>query len=110
MLHGFAFMLGVPGVSLAVTLLGVALWRAPAWQSARVMLAGSAALVWVTLLVFAKAMSSAVAHHATGADFAMGWQNRASVLAWVVWVALLAWRVRAIGQHASTTAATITTV
>jgi hypothetical protein len=110
MLHGFAFMLGVPGVLLAVTLLGAALWRAPAWRSARVLLAGSAALVWVTLLVFANAMSGAVANHASGADFAVGWQNRASVLAWVVWAALLAWRARAIGQNRSTTLAAVTTV
>jgi Protein of unknown function (DUF998) len=34
MLHGFAFMLGVPGVLVAVTLLTVALWRSPDWRSA----------------------------------------------------------------------------
>lgn len=109
MLHGFAFMLGVPGVLLAVSLLGAALWRVPSWRSARVLLAGSAALVWVTLLVFASAMGRAVANQATGADFAVGWQNRASVLAWIAWAAVLAWRVRAIDQNRSTTPAAATT-
>jgi hypothetical protein len=109
MLHGFAFMLGVPGVLLAVTLLGAALWREPNWRSARVLLAGSAALVWATLLVFGSSMRSAMANQSGGADFAVGWQNRAAVLAWVVWAALLAWRTRAIAQHRSTTPADITT-
>lgn len=105
-LHGFAFLLGVPGVLLAVTLLVAALWRLPSWRSARALLAGSAALVWTTLLVFGHSMSSAMVNHASGADFAVGWQNRAAVLAWVVWVAFLAGRVLAIGRLGTTTAGT----
>lgn len=103
MLHGLAFMLGVPSVLLAVTLLGVALWRVPSWRGARALLAGSAALVWITLLVFASSMSSAMASNASGLDLAVGWQNRAAVLAWVVWAALLAWRAQAIGQGRAAT-------
>ena len=102
----FAFLLGVPGVLLAVTLLVAALWRLPSWRSARALLAGSAALVWTTLLVFGHSMSSAMVNHASGADFAVGWQNRAAVLAWVVWVAFLAGRVLAIGRLGTTTAGT----
>jgi Protein of unknown function (DUF998) len=90
MLHGFAFMLGVPGVLVAVTLLTVALWRSPAWRSQRAVLLTSAALVWGTMLVFGVAMASAMASHATGPSFAVGWQNRALVLAWALWVAALA--------------------
>jgi hypothetical protein len=30
----------------------------------------------------------------TGSDFVTGWQNRALVLAWAVWVFAVAWRVR----------------
>lgn len=90
MLHGFAFMLGVPGVLFAVTLLTSALWRAPAWRSQRAVLLASAALVWVTMLVFGLAMGNAMASHASGPAFAVGWQNRALVLAWALWVAVLA--------------------
>jgi hypothetical protein len=103
MLHGFAFLLGVPGVLLAVTFLAASLWRVPDWRSARGLLAGSAALVWVTFLVFARAMSSAMANHAAGPEFAVGWQNRASVVAWALWVALVASHARALGQQRSAT-------
>ena len=90
MLHGFAFMLGVPGILFAVTFLTGALWRSPAWRSQRSVLLVSAALVWVTMVVFGMAMGSAMASHATGSQFAVGWQNRALVLAWALWVAALA--------------------
>lgn len=89
-LHGFAFMLGVPGVLFAVTLLSSALWRAPGWRAQRKALLGSAALVWATMLVFGLAMGQAVASHASGPQFAVGWQNRALVMAWALWVAALA--------------------
>jgi Protein of unknown function (DUF998) len=92
MLHGFAFMLGVPGVLLAVTLVTSALWRAPAWRSQRALLFTSSGLVWLTLLVFGISMSNAMASHATGPDFAVGWQNRALVLAWAFWLAAVARR------------------
>jgi hypothetical protein len=90
MLHGFAFMLGVPGVLLGVTLVTGALWRSQAWRPQRVALLTSAGLVWLTMLVFGLAMGSAMASQATGPDFAVGWQNRALVLAWALWVAVAA--------------------
>jgi hypothetical protein len=90
MLHGFAFALGVPGVLFAVTLLSFALWRAPGWRAQRTAVLGSAALVWGTMLVFGVAMGQAVASHASGPQFAVGWQNRALVLAWALWVVALA--------------------
>ncbi|HEY6078589.1 MAG TPA: DUF998 domain-containing protein [Polyangiaceae bacterium] len=90
MLHGFAFLLGVPGVLFAVTLLTSVLWRSPGWRSQRPVLLGSAALVWATMLVFGRAIASAMASHATGPAFAVGWQNRALVLAWALWIGALA--------------------
>jgi len=89
-LHGFAFVLGVPGILLAVTFLTGALWRSPAWRSQRAVLLASAAVVWVTMLVFGMAMGSAIASQAAGPQFIVGWQNRALVLAWALWVAVLA--------------------
>lgn len=98
MLHGLAFMLGVPGVLLAVTLLSSALWRAPGWRAQRKALLGSAALVWGTMLVFGLAMGHAVASHASGPQFAVGWQNRALVMAWALWVAALAAHARKLNK------------
>jgi hypothetical protein len=100
MLHGFAFMLGVPGVLFAVTLLTGALWRSPGWRSQRTALLGSAALVWATMLVFGVAMGRAMASHSTGPAFAVGWQNRALVLAWALWVAALAGHARKLSRAA----------
>ena len=59
-------------------------------QLAEAVLLATAALVWVTMLVFGMAMGNAMASHATGSQFAVGWQNRALVLAWALWVAALA--------------------
>jgi hypothetical protein len=102
MLHGLAFMIGVPGVLLGVTLVTSALWRSQSWRPQRAALLTSAALVWLTLLVFGLAMGSAMASHATGPDFAVGWQNRALVFAWALWVAAVA-RPAATWQPATST-------
>lgn len=99
-LHGLGFMLGVPGTLLASTLLNIRLWRHPLWRSARPMLLGTAALIWLTLIVFAMAMA-AFMKAPPGTPFAVGWQNRALVASWALWVFLLARRARAISSHGS---------
>jgi predicted Kef-type K+ transport protein len=99
MLHGFAFALGVPGVLFAVTLLSCALWSASGWRAQRKIVFGSAVLVWGTMLVFGIAMGQAVASHASGPQFAVGWQNRALVIAWALWVAALAAHARKLNDR-----------
>jgi hypothetical protein len=95
MLHGISFMLGVPGISFAVTFINLRLLRDTSSRQARSMLLVTAALVWLTLIVFAVAMVTCIRAGATGAEFVVGWQNRAMVLTWAAWSAALAWRVRA---------------
>jgi hypothetical protein len=100
MLHGFAFLLGVPGVLVAVTLLTIQLCRTASWRSQRTLLIGTAALIWLTMLIFAEAMVRAMQSGATGSSFLVGWQNRALVLAWAIWVGSLASRARLIIKQA----------
>jgi hypothetical protein len=95
MLHGISFMLGVPGILFAVTFINLRLLRDASFQQARSMLLVTAAAVWLTLIVFAVAMVTCLRAGATGAEFVVGWQNRAMVLAWAAWSAALAWRARA---------------
>lgn len=93
-LHGVGFLIGVPGTLLGVTLLTAHLWRDPRWMSAHSTLFVTAGLVWLTAIVFGRSMTVLLRRGATGAAFTVGWQNRALVLAWAVWVFELAWRIR----------------
>jgi hypothetical protein len=94
MLHGISFMLGVPSILLAVTLINIRLWRDAGWQPARLLLVATGGLVWLTMIVFAVAMVTCVRRGAVGPEFVVGWQNRAVVLAWAVWAIALSWRLR----------------
>jgi hypothetical protein len=93
-LHGVSFMLGVPSTLLGVTFINARLWRDVRWHSARVMLLSTAGLVWLTLAVFAISMVTYIGRGAIGPQFLVGWQNRALVLAWALWIVALSWRVR----------------
>ena len=97
-LHGVAFMIGTPGTLLGVTLLTAYLWRDADWQSAHSMLLATAGLVWLTAIVFGASMTILLRKGATGPAFVIGWQNRALVLAWAVWVFALAWRFRLLSR------------
>jgi hypothetical protein len=94
-LHGVSFMLGVPGILFAVALINLRLFRDVSSRQARFMLVFTASLVWLTMVVFAVAMVTCIRAGATGAEFVVGWQNRAMVFTWAAWSAALAWRVRA---------------
>jgi hypothetical protein len=94
MLHGVSFMIGVPETLFAVTLLCVHLWRQTAWRSGRGLLAATSVLVWLTMVVFGVSMAAFMSKGATGTDFLVGWQNRALVLSWAIWVLALSWKLR----------------
>jgi hypothetical protein len=64
------------------------------------MLLATSGVVWLTAIVFAASMATLLRKGATGSDFVIGWQNRALVLAWAVWVFALAWRVRFLSRLA----------
>lgn len=94
MLHGVSFMLGVPGTLLGVSFINAHLWREPTWRSARGLLLATAGLVWSTMIAFAASMAIWIGRGAVGPRFPVGWQNRALVLAWALWVVALSWRIR----------------
>jgi hypothetical protein len=98
MLHGVSFMLGVPGTILGITLLSGHLLRNPAWRAARVLLWSTLGLVWLTLIVFVASMVIFMGRSANATEFFIGWQNRALVVAWAVWLAAVAARVRALSR------------
>lgn len=92
-LHNLAFMLGGPGTLLAITFVNWCLARHPSWHAERRLLAGTAAFAWLAMVVFAVAVSMLMSNP-QGGDMAIGIWNRLLVLSWVVWVALLARRLR----------------
>ena len=94
MLHGLSFMLGVPSTLFAVTCLNARLWQDTSWRDARPLLLASAGFVWLTMLVFAASMITYLSRGATGSEFIVGWQNRAVVLAWALWIAGVSSRLR----------------
>jgi len=97
MLHGVSFMLGVPGTLLGMTLLTAHLWHRPDWRSGRPRLLAAVGLVWLTMIVFGVSMAAFMSQGASGPEFVIGWQNRALVTAWALWIL-------AVGVHARTAA------
>lgn len=98
-MHNIGFMLGVPGTLLGVTLLSGYLWRHPEWRSSHIVLALTVAAVWLTMAIFGASMATIMTQGTAGPEPAIGWQNRALVLAWAVWVFLVAWRQRAMTRR-----------
>jgi hypothetical protein len=98
-MHNVGFMLGVPGALLGVTLLSGYFWRRPEWQSSHAMLALTVAAVWLTMAIFGVSMAAVMRQGTAGPVPAIGWQNRALVLAWAVWVFLVAWRLRVMARR-----------
>jgi hypothetical protein len=93
-MHGVSFMLGVPSVLLGVTFINARLWQDPGWRPSRLLLLSTAAFVWSTMIVFGVSMATFIARGANGPELVVGWQNRAVVLAWALWVITLSWRIR----------------
>jgi hypothetical protein len=87
-MHGFAFMLGVPGELLAVLLLSLAMRGRAPWRGTSLLLV--AALVWVLLVVMAVNLVGWMQAGATGPAF-FGWPNRGFMIAYAVWIILAAW-------------------
>jgi hypothetical protein len=43
-------------------------------------------LVWLTMIVFGVSMAAFMSQGASGPEFVIGWQNRALVTAWALWI------------------------
>lgn len=88
-LHNLAFMLGGPGVLLAITFINWRLAKLDSWKSARPMLIGTALFAWLMDIGFSYSMYLLMGNP-QGSDAGIGIWNRLFVLSWVVWVMLLA--------------------
>lgn len=90
MLHGLGFV-SVAIFPFAATLLSRSLVREHEWFSARRSLALAAGFVWLALLVFAGSLAT-MFRGTFGPHVVIGWQNRLLIIAYVVWVLVVAWR------------------
>lgn len=86
-MHGFAFMIGVPGELIAVATLSFALNRAP-WR--RPALIAAALLVWVSLVVMAINLSAWMQAGQTGLAI-FGVPNRTFMIGYGLWIIVAAW-------------------
>ncbi len=92
-LHGLGAALGT-GFPIAATLIGRSLARNQAWSSARPALLWTAVLAWIGFLAFALSMAVMLPQNEgeLGPDVLIGWPNRFMMLAYSVWLMIVAWR------------------
>lgn len=93
-LHGLGGLLGIPGFPIAATLISRSLARNQAWSPARRSLLYVAALTWGGLLAFILSVALLLpqGNGGFGPDVPIGWPNRLLVLAYSVWLMVVAWQ------------------
>ncbi|HEX6035828.1 MAG TPA: DUF998 domain-containing protein [Anaerolineales bacterium] len=92
-LHGLAAMIGMPSLPIAAVLISVSLGRNPSWTSAWRALIWTAILTWVSLVLMNIAIFtgfSPTGEANPGAWF--GWANRFLIIAYDIWLLVVAWR------------------
>ncbi|CAA9335939.1 MAG: hypothetical protein AVDCRST_MAG93-6415, partial [uncultured Chloroflexia bacterium] len=100
-LHGLGAALGT-GFPVAATLIGWSLARNQAWFPARRSLLWSAALTWIGVLVFSLSMAIMFPDYGTfGPDVLIGWPNRFMIVAYSVWLMVVAWRAARLSRQRS---------
>lgn len=88
-MHGVSFMLGVPGEILAVLLLSLTLRKQARWSALPVGTWG--ALVWLSLVSMVVTLVIAAPQPGVPAQGVFGIFNRGFMLAYAVWLAVVAW-------------------
>lgn len=92
-MHGFASMIGVPGLPIAAIMITLSLVRNPAWSSQRRMLLWAANLTWVSLVLMVVTIGITLPQHGGfGPGVPVGWPNRLILFAYNGWVMIVAWR------------------
>ena len=108
-LHGLAALIGIPTFAIAAMLISVSLSRTQSWSGARKTLLWTANLTWISILVMAgtfilmivtfiqvggdmTAASTTVTTLPSGVIALVGWANRFLVIAYNVWVMVVASR------------------
>lgn len=93
-LHGLAAMIGIPSLPIAAILISLSLVRNPSWTPVRRSLLWTAILTWVSLVLMNVAVFTGFSP--TGEispDAWVGWANRFLVIAYDVWLMVVARRV-----------------
>ena len=101
-LHGLAAMIGMPSLPIAAVLISVSLGRNSSWAPARRSLVWAAILTWVSLILMNVAIFTGFSptfEANPGAWF--GWANRFLIIAYNVWLMLVAWQALPIRQSRS---------
>ena len=100
-LHGLGAALGT-GFPIAATLIGFSLARNRAWSAARRSLLWSAGLTWIGFLMFALSMVVMFPDDGKfGPDVLVGWPNRFMIVAYSVWLMVVAWRALQLSRYES---------
>ena len=103
-LHGVAGMIGILSLPVAAILISVSLSRAEAWSTARKALLWTANLTWISVILMAASfillivtytqaggeMASQVTVLPSGVIALVGWTNRFLIIAYCVWVMIVA--------------------
>jgi hypothetical protein len=91
-MHGVSFMIGVPGMVLAVLLLSIALRKQVTHAS--LPLLPLTAVVWLSLVVMITIMlmvGPGKPPNPSGPERFLGWPNRMLMVAYAVWLMVAAW-------------------
>jgi hypothetical protein len=93
-LHGLAAMIGIPSLPIAAILISVSLIRNPSWTPARRVLLATAILTWVSLILMNIAVFTAFSQSSEQISQGgwVGWANRFLIVAYHVWLMVVAWR------------------
>jgi hypothetical protein len=92
-LHGLASMIGIPGFPIAALLISRSLSRNARWSDIRSALRWTAHLTWVTLALMYLTIGLTLPRAGKfGPDVPIGWPNRILVVAYCVWVMVVAWK------------------
>jgi hypothetical protein len=99
-LHGFAAMVGIPGLPIAAVLISRTLIRNQAWSSIRRLLLWTAHLTWISVLLMFVSMFIMLGQTQGkfGPEVLIGWPNRLVVLAYCVWLMVVAWHASKLGH------------
>lgn len=93
--HGLSALLGMASMLFAATLINWSLRLNPAWASVRGRLIWSAALIWLSLVVFGVSVAVLLPRGGgrLGPDVVIGWQNRLQMVTYCVWLVTAGWHV-----------------
>jgi hypothetical protein len=90
-LHGLASMIGIPGFPIAAVLISRSLARNTAWSESRSAMRWTAHLTWISLVVMYATIGLTLPGAGKfGPDVPIGWPNRILVVAYCVWLIVVA--------------------